>query len=113
MLHIDGRRLSSEHTDATKKKKKTKNEEEEEKEEASQSLRNSLLQQQSTSWTDSGARAVWGRGYITARTDTTQQSGQTPVKEVEIKNSTVYVSGYTETDTTGMLSPPRLSGLSV
>ena len=41
-------------------------------------------------------RAVWGRGYIEARTDTTQQSGQTPDKEVEIKNITVYVSGYTE-----------------
>jgi len=26
------------------------------------------------------------------------------VKEVEIKNITVYVNGYTETDTTGMLS---------
>jgi len=25
--------------------------------------------------------------------------------EVDIKNFTVYVSGYTETDTTGMLSP--------
>ena len=37
------------------------------------------------------------RGYIAARTDTTQQSGQTPDKEVEIKNITVYVSGYTET----------------
>ena len=37
-----------------------------------------------------------GRGYIEARTDTTQQSGQTPDKEVEIKNITVYVSGYTE-----------------
>jgi len=37
------------------------------------------------------------RGYIEARTDTTQQSGQTPDKEVEIKNITVYVSGYTET----------------
>jgi hypothetical protein len=36
------------------------------------------------------------RGYIDARTDTTQQSGQTPDKEVEIKNITVYVSGYTE-----------------
>jgi hypothetical protein len=35
----------------------------------------------------------------------TQQSGQTAVKEAEIKNITVYVSGYTETDTTGMLSP--------
>jgi hypothetical protein len=47
-------------------------------------------------------------GYIGSRTDTTQQSGQTPDKEVEIKNITVYVSGYTETDTTGMLSPPTV-----
>jgi len=47
-----------------------------------------------------------GYGYIAARTDTTQQSGQTPDKEVEIKNITVYVSGYSETDTTGMLSRP-------
>jgi len=39
---------------------------------------------------------VLGRGYIAARTDTTQQSGQTPDKEVEIKNITVYVSGNTE-----------------
>jgi hypothetical protein len=31
-----------------------------------------------------------GRGYIEART---RQSGQTPDKEVEIKNITVYVSG--------------------
>jgi len=31
-----------------------------------------------------------------------------PDKEVEIKNITVYVSGYTETDTTGMLSPPTV-----
>jgi len=46
-----------------------------------------------------------GYGYIGARTDTTQQSVQTPDKDVEIKNITVYVSGYTETDTTGMLSP--------
>jgi hypothetical protein len=38
-----------------------------------------------------------GREYIEARTHTTQQSGQTPNKEVEIKNITVYVSGYTET----------------
>ena len=38
-----------------------------------------------------------GRGYIEAKTDTTQQSGQTPDKEVEIRNITVYVSGYTET----------------
>jgi hypothetical protein len=39
-------------------------------------------------------------GYIGDRIDTTQQSGQTPDKEVEIKTVTVYVSGYTETDTT-------------
>ena len=51
---------------------------------------------------------VLGHGYIGARTDTTQQSGQTPDKEVEIKNITVYVSGYTETDTTGMLSAPTV-----
>jgi hypothetical protein len=38
-----------------------------------------------------------GRGYIEVRTDTTQQSGQTPGKKLEIKNITVYVSGYTET----------------
>jgi DNA-binding sugar fermentation-stimulating protein len=38
-----------------------------------------------------------GCGYIEARTDTTQQSGQTPDKDVEIKNITVYVNGYTET----------------
>ena len=47
-----------------------------------------------------------GYGYIGARNDTTQQSGQTQDKKVEIQNITVYVSGYTETDTTGMLSPP-------
>jgi hypothetical protein len=35
-------------------------------------------------------------GYIGARTDTTQQSGQTPDKKVEIKNITVYDSGCTE-----------------
>jgi len=46
-----------------------------------------------------------GYSYIGARNDTTQQSGQTPDKEAEIKITTVYVSGYTETDTTGMLSP--------
>jgi hypothetical protein len=55
-----------------------------------------------------------GYGYIGARTDTTQQSGQTPDKEVEGKNSTtVYVSGYTETDTTGMLSPTTVWPFSV
>jgi len=43
----------------------------------------------------------------------TQQSGQTPDKEVELKNITVYVSGYTETDKTGMLSPPTVWRFSV
>jgi len=32
----------------------------------------------------------------TLKPDTTQQSAQTPDKEVEIKNFTVYVRGYTE-----------------
>jgi hypothetical protein len=49
-----------------------------------------------------------GYGYTGARNDTTQQLGQTPDKEAEIKNITVYVCGYTETDTTGMLSPPTV-----
>ena len=50
--------------------------------------------------------------YIGARTDTTQQSGHTPDKEVDINHIAVYVSGDTETDTTGMLPPNngRLSG---
>jgi hypothetical protein len=52
---------------------------------------------------------LFGYGYIETRTDTAQQSGQTPDKEAETKNITVYVSGYTETDTTVML-PPRLPG---
>jgi len=46
-----------------------------------------------------------GRGYISARTDTTQQSGQTLDKEVDINHITVYISGYSETEATGMLSP--------
>ena len=50
-----------------------------------------------------------GHGYIGTRTDTTQQTGQTAHKEAEIKNINVYVSGYTETDTTGMLSPRTVS----
>jgi hypothetical protein len=49
-------------------------------------------------------RAVQGCGYIGARTDTTQRSGQTPDKELEITHITVYISGYAETDPTGMLS---------
>jgi hypothetical protein len=53
-----------------------------------------------------------GYGYIGARTDTTQQSGQTPDKEVEIKNIAVYVCGYTETDTTRMLFPPTICAFS-
>jgi hypothetical protein len=56
---------------------------------------------------------ILGYGYIGTRTDTTQQSGQTPYKAVEIKNITVYVSGYTETDTNGMLSPPTVWHFSV
>jgi len=44
-------------------------------------------------------------GHNGVRTDTTQQSGQPPDEEAEIKNITVYVSGYTDTYTTEMLSP--------
>jgi len=56
---------------------------------------------------------VLGRGYIEARTDTTQQSGQTSDKEVEIKNITIYVTSYTEIDRTGVLSPPTVWRFSV
>ena len=49
-----------------------------------------------------------GCGYIGARNDTTQQPGQTPDKEIEIKHITVYASSYTETDPTGMLSNPTV-----
>jgi hypothetical protein len=56
---------------------------------------------------------ILGYGYIGASTDTTQLSGQTPDKEVEIKNITFYVSGYTETNMTGMLSPPTVWCFSV
>ena len=45
----------------------------------------------------------WPQG---ARNDTTQQPGQTTNKEEEIQNISVYVSGYTVTDMTGMLFPP-------
>jgi len=38
-----------------------------------------------------------GCGYNEARTDTTQQSGQTPDNGVEITNITAYVNGHTET----------------
>ena len=37
---------------------------------------------------------VFGYGYIGARNYKTQQCGQTPDKEVEIKHITIYVSGY-------------------
>ena len=53
-----------------------------------------------------GGPRVVTKATVTLEPETTQQSGQTPDKEAEIKNITVYVSGYTETDTTGMLSPP-------
>jgi hypothetical protein len=46
-----------------------------------------------------------GRGYIGTRTDTIQQSGQTPDREAEMNPIAVYVRGYTEADPTGMLSP--------
>ena len=55
----------------------------------------------------SNVGVLLGRGYIGVRTDTTQQSGQTPDEEVTINHITVYVSGYTETNTTGMLSPKK------
>jgi hypothetical protein len=54
-----------------------------------------------------------GYDYIGARADTALQFGQAPDKEVEIKNITVYVSGYTETDMNGMLSPPTVWHFSV
>jgi len=50
---------------------------------------------------------------VGARNDTTHQSEHTPGKELELKNITVYVSGYTENDTTGMLSPPNVWSFSV
>jgi len=43
-----------------------------------------------------------GRGCTAARTDRTQQPGQTPDKE--INHITIHVNVYTETDPTGMLS---------
>jgi hypothetical protein len=54
------------------------------------------------------ARPALDYGYIGARNDTTQQSGMTPDKDVEIKNVSIYASDYTETDTTGMLTPPTI-----
>jgi hypothetical protein len=43
--------------------------------------------------------------HNTTQHNTTQQSGQTPDKEAVINHITVYVSGDTETDKTGMLPP--------
>jgi hypothetical protein len=42
--------------------------------------------------------------------ETTQQkqAGQTPDREAESKDITVYVRGYIETDPTGILSPPTV-----
>jgi len=48
------------------------------------------------------------RVTATLEPETTQQSGQTPDKEVENKNITVYVNGYFENDPAGMLSPPTV-----
>ena len=61
--------------------------------------------------TVSVSRDVWATA--TLEPETTQQSEQTPDMEVEIKNITVHVSGYHETDTTGMLSPPTVWRFSV
>jgi len=49
-------------------------------------------------------RPTQGYGYTGARTDTTQQSGQTPDKEVNINHFIAYGSGWTEPDPTGVLS---------
>jgi hypothetical protein len=40
-----------------------------------------------------------------ARTDTAQESGQTPNKEVKLGYSVAYGSGCTERDPTGVFSP--------
>jgi len=55
--------------------------------------------------------ACWiPKATATLKPQTTQHNSQDRQtdKEVEIKNITVYVSCYTETDTTGMLSPPTV-----
>ena len=44
------------------------------------------------------------RGYIRARTDTTQQSGQTADKQVKMGYCIAYSSVNTEPDPTGLLS---------
>jgi hypothetical protein len=53
---------------------------------------------------------VLGRGYIEAKTDTTQQSGQTPDKEVEIKKTLQFMSAATlKCQTVGADNIPVLS----
>jgi hypothetical protein len=47
----------------------------------------------------------FGRGYTGARTNTTKQSGQTPHKEVQANHCVPYCSGYTESDSFGVVSP--------
>jgi hypothetical protein len=69
-------------------------------------VRGAILQDKDTQDLEAGTET--GYGYIGARNDTTQQSGQTLYKEADIKNITVYVSGYTVTDPTGVLSPQTL-----
>ena len=50
----------------------------------------------------------------TLEPETTQHKPeQTPDKELELRSITVYVSGYTETDMSGMLSPPNIWSFSV
>jgi hypothetical protein len=46
-----------------------------------------------------------GKVYNGARPDTTQESGQSPDKQVKTSHFDVHVSGYTETDPSGVLSP--------
>ena len=58
--------------------------------------------------TNASTSTALGRCYTEARTDTTQQSGQTPDKEETIYHITVYISGYTKTDTTVILCPPTV-----
>ena len=63
--------------------------------------------------TNASTSTALGRCYTEARTDTTQQSGQTPDKEETIYHITVYISGYTKTDTTVVLCPPTVWRFSV
>ena len=64
-----------------------------------------------TVWTDSRQTGQTPDSLDRLQTVLTdsRQTGQTPDKEIEIENLTFHVSGYTENDTTGMLSPPTWS----